>query len=780
MRSKDLALRVLSTAATLSIVTSMAASAFAGSYNLKDGSINVRVDKESSHYVKQGDNEEKKDEDGKVTITSDGERTSNTIKVDVEEGGKADITLKDANIKSSTDAAMKVTGKGDVDIELDGNNKLTSGRDKTNDNYHAGLEKNDSDSSGRLTIKDEKNDDGTEKTGKETDTAGSLTATGREYGSGIGGSGSLSKDGESTSKITIESGVITTTRENDYGNNGAGGGIGGGSSRDGKGGDGGAANPDDAEDRSGGITITGGTITADGIGGGHGIDGAGGNGYVTINGGQIKSTNGSGAGIGGGGSYAGKAKGGDGDVLITGGKVEAESTYEGAGIGGGVGSVGGKGTVTITGGNITATTKYGAASGGAGIGGGKGDSQGGDGEVTITGKDTVIEKAFGNNGAGIGGGGTYSGGIGGEGKVKISDGALVKEAAGSLGGAGIGGGGNLSNGTGGVGKVEISDGALVKKAAGAGGGAGIGGGGVLYGGTGSVGKVTIKDATVETAQGSGNNSNDAAGGAGIGNGDGTKGTSTNDGFVKIINSVIGRLVKDKNGEPTKDADGNYIIEAGTGAIGGASGKNNKANDIGGGAHGTDNNAPAVTVDEKAIVGKGGTATVAHRHTVVDWTTTTPATGTEAGEETGICTTCGETVKRVKPATGNPDKPVDSSSNSGADDVVTIDTAISVVNGSGADILHDAAQVQLMQVSDVLYIEAKVEDTAAVGGTLSDLSQLMENGVQTIVFTTIQRTSTIHLTEVVALGSGETPFALNHNGVEASLTVGGADHNELIH
>ena len=282
MKNKDLALRVLSTAATLSIVTSMAASAFAGSYNLKNGSVDVRVDKDSSHYVKQGENKEKKDEDGKVTITSDGEETSNTITVDVEEGGKADITLKDANVKSSTDAAMKIKGDGDVDIELDGDNKLTSGSNKDEDNSHAGLEKNDSDSKGKLTIKDDIKNDGKTvksddekkaewaasaegKTGGEVEDVGKLTVTGGGYGAGIGGSGGWNKDGESTSNITIKGGSITAgTKFPNTGSNGSGAGIGGGASGSGTGGNSGA------EDRSGDITIDGGSINANGIGGGYG------------------------------------------------------------------------------------------------------------------------------------------------------------------------------------------------------------------------------------------------------------------------------------------------------------------------------------------------------------------------------------------------------------------------------------------------------------------------------------------------------------------------------
>ena len=659
MKNKDLALRVLSTAATLSIVTSMAASAFAGSYNLKNGSVDVRVDKDSSHYVKQGENKEKKDEDGKVTITSDGEETSNTITVDVEEGGKADITLKDANVKSSTDAAMKIKGDGDVDIELDGDNKLTSGSNKDEDNSHAGLEKNDSDSKGKLTIKDDIKNDGKTvksddekkaewaasaegKTGGEVEDVGKLTVTGGGYGAGIGGSGGWKKDGESTSNITIKGGSITAgTKFPNTGSSGLAAGIGGG----GSGSDSGTGGNGGAEDRSGDITIDGGSINANGIGGGYGKN-KGGDGYVTINDGYVKSSpnpgssGGSGAAIGGGYSTAaggdghvtingghveasasrgaaiggGKAnssnekyKAGDGDVLITGGVVEANNSTGGAGIGGGFGGTGGNGTVTITGGNVTATVKS-KENGGAGIGGGRGVVKGGDGNVTITGEDTVIEKASGSGGAGIGGGKSNSNRKGGDGDVEISDGALVKEAVGDGGSAGIGGG---------RGNDELT---------GEGGGAG---------------RVTIKDSTVWVAKGSKDNFGAKVSGAGIGNGGG--GASTADGSVEIINSVIGKLVKDENDEPKKDAEGNYIIKEGTGAIAGSE----RADAIGNGEHGNGRNS-SVAIDEKSIVAKNGSA--AHQHTVDSWTET-PATCARDGVKTGKCTGCGDTVTSVIPATG---------------------------------------------------------------------------------------------------------------------------------
>mgnify|MGYP000538538548 CR=1 FL=1 len=94
--------------------------------------------------------------------------------------------------------AVSVTGSGNTNIELNGNNTLTSGYG------HAGLEHNKTDDSGTLTIQDEKNDDGSAK-GGASDTTGSLTAKGGGHGAGIGGSNE--KDGQ----VTITGGKITAT-----------------------------------------------------------------------------------------------------------------------------------------------------------------------------------------------------------------------------------------------------------------------------------------------------------------------------------------------------------------------------------------------------------------------------------------------------------------------------------------------------------------------------------------------------------------------------------------
>ena len=263
------------------------------------------------------------------------------------------LTLKDVKIDVSDTgdqydwdqkgkAALSVQGKGNVEIELDGNNELKSGTQR------AGLEKT---STGTLTLKDDNKE------------AGSLTATGGFNSAGIGG-GYLG-DGRD---ITITGGTVTATG----GRLGAG--IGGG--REGKGEN---------------ITITGGTVTAtggsDGAGIGGGSSGSGEN--ITIKGGTVNATGGeSGAGIGGGNDGVGK------NITITGGTVEATGYFGGAGIGGGNSGSDGE-NITITGGSVTAFGGEWAA----GIGGG---NEGKGNNITITGG--TVNTTGGDGGAGIGGG----------------------------------------------------------------------------------------------------------------------------------------------------------------------------------------------------------------------------------------------------------------------------------------------------------------------------------------------------------------------------------------
>lgn len=211
------------------------------------------------------------------------------------------FVLDNVNIDRSEDyygygkAALTVKGKGDTEIELDGDNILKGGFN------HAGLEKNDSDGTGTLTIKDDnKSADGSK---------GSLLAKGEYAGAGIGGG-----HWQDTSHITV----------------------------------------------------TGGKITA--------VSGA----YA--------------AGIGGGDCSDGT------DIIIKGDATVIASGDTGAGIGGGGdGSyVGGYGEVTITDqANVTAWSEY-----GAGIGGGR--NAGGD--IIISKDATVAAEAY-NDSVAIGSGG---------------------------------------------------------------------------------------------------------------------------------------------------------------------------------------------------------------------------------------------------------------------------------------------------------------------------------------------------------------------------------------
>ena len=343
------------------------------------------------------------------------------------------LTLKDVKIDVSDTgdqydwdqkgkAALSVQGKGNVEIELDGDNELKSGTQS------AGLEKT---STGTLTLKDDNNE------------AGSLTATGGFNSAGIGG-GYLG-DGKN---ITITGGTVTATG----GSSGAG--IGGGNGGDGKnititggtvtaaGGFGNAGIGGGREGSGKNITITGGTVNVTGgdnggAGIGGGAEGGGGN-NITIKGGTVTATGGGysgtgGAGIGGGSSGSGE------NITINGGKVTATGGSYAAGIGGGsVGFWGGESgsgkNITINGGTVNAT----GTDGGAGIGGG----ENGNGEdITINGGKVNASGAYG--GAGIGGG---VNGIGS--KVTVSGAAQVTATATGSGPdwSGVGTGATIGNG----------------------------------------------------------------------------------------------------------------------------------------------------------------------------------------------------------------------------------------------------------------------------------------------------------------------------------------------
>ena len=225
---KQLALRVLSTAALVAMVSSIATAAFAAEYNVAEGSVEIVAkdgsqsitqwaDKDKGTFVKDenGDNIDHRPDSKIVLVTKDettGETktTHNTVTITAEEkDDTANVTLQDVHIESSSKwssdpAPIEIKGNGDTNLELNGNNTVFSGNED-----HAGIEKADVNGTGTLTIKDDLNDNNEEKTGTEADTTGTLVAGGFENSAAIGGGGTY--DTACTSNITITGGKITAS-----------------------------------------------------------------------------------------------------------------------------------------------------------------------------------------------------------------------------------------------------------------------------------------------------------------------------------------------------------------------------------------------------------------------------------------------------------------------------------------------------------------------------------------------------------------------------------------
>ena len=373
---QQLALRVLSTAALMAMVSSIATAAFAAEYDVTKGSVDILAadgeqritqweDKSKGTYVTDDKGEIKDRLDDDITLTTkdkttgETKTTSNTVTIDAKEGNTAKVTLDNVNIDvyGSSKAALTVTGDGNTEIELNGDNTLISGRG------HAGLEKADDVSHGSLTIKDDLNNNGSKKEEGQPGDVGSLNVVGKGGGAGIGGrKGSYDDTCQDTSNITITGGCIkagpvdenleyyTGKYQDMWGEYNSGAGIGGASSYG------------DAKN----ITITGNAdVTA---AGGYYSAGIGGSEYgnatnITISGNAEVTASGShsaGAGIGGGEDGMGT------DILIKDdAKVTAYAGYGSAGIGGGRYR---GGSVKIS--DSADVTAFGAQ-GGAGIGSGE-------------------------------------------------------------------------------------------------------------------------------------------------------------------------------------------------------------------------------------------------------------------------------------------------------------------------------------------------------------------------------------------------------------------------
>lgn len=393
------------------------------------------------------------------------------------------------------------------------------------------------------------------------------------------------------------------------------------------------------------------------------------------------------------------------------------------------------------------------------------------GKLTITAEDTSssLNAYGGNNAAGIGGGNQRS-----TSNLEIANGKI--HAVGGVLGAGIGGGSN------GNGEVSISGGEVT--AQGGDSAAGIGGSA-----SGS-GKVTIKNGEVTAKT---NGAAAAIGGGNRGSGDVTildgrvTTTLVNNYPVTGIGGGIGSTKKS-----TVRILGGVVDAVGGGygsGIGGGRGDAQGAEvEIGGGAQVTAKGGKGGTYSSKtygagAAIGTNGdkdgkagkeldvnaigegTVTrinsqlpAEHKH---EWTlvSSTPAAVGQLGEKVYECS-CGSTRTVYKFALPAP--------------------AAVEEEQNGRIVLRVIDAPYEMHQESARYIVTADSDTATLFGCLGNLADLKAQGVDTLVFRTKSRETALDIDTMLSLGAEDTLFTLTHSGSSATLTVGGADHNELIH
>ena len=123
-----------------------------------------------------------------------------------------------------------------------------------------------------------------------------------------------------------------------------------------------------------------------------------------------------------------------------------------------------------------------------------------------------------------------------------------------------------------------------------------------------------------------------------------------------------------------------------------------------------------------------------------------------------CETCGETKRDVVPML------VPESNSSSSAVTLTVTPAVAYETS----------------IADGRYIIAVPAETAVLSGCLGNLKELKAQGVNTLVFRTQLRETALNIDTMLSMGVDDTLFTLTHSGEGASLTIGGFEHNELIH
>ena len=415
-------------------------------------------------------------------------------------------------------------------------------------------------------------------------------------------------------------------------------------------------------------------------------------------------------------------------------------------------SVTGSGDTTI---ELDGSNTLNSGSGHAGLEHNKTDTSG---ELTIQDNDKngSLKAAGGQYGAGIGGG-DYS-----SGKVTISGGEI--NATGGYLGAGIGGGEK------GSGDVTITGGEITS-ATGGKYGAGIGGGKE------GRGDVTIEGNTEVNAAG-------GTGGAGIGGGYGAKNNSNSTGNQITIRS-------NENGSPTVNA------------VGGGTKKG--IADIGGAGIGTGSKSDANTaitlegkVTIKATAGKGNVAIGTNGNEQVftglaggtsitrkdsDKNDIPPLPGDNVPTPSGGDTAGGGSTDGGSAGGGSAGGDSAGGGSTGGDSTGGDSADVSVQESVFPGLVvtgKDGQRTSYTSIRGNNILSLRVgRFTASFRISLSTLRQLRAEGIDTITFQTILCSTTLSVDELLALGGEDTPVALAHSMGTARLTVGGADHSELL-
>lgn len=424
--------------------------------------------------------------------------------------------------------------------------------------------------------------------------------------------------------------------------------------------------------------------------------------------------------------------GGKGDTTL---KLEGDNTLRGGMSCAGLekDDVLSTGKLTITSEDPSASLNAVGGQGAAGIGGGMNQST--SNLEIANGKIHAVGGA--NSGAGIGGGAN------GNGEVTISGGEVT--AQGGLYAAGIGG----SNG--GSGKVTIKNGKVTAKA--------VSYAAAIGGGSRGSGDVTILDGTVNATPV--DNRNDPV--TGIGGAP----NSTDKSTVRILGGVVD-AVGNGCGSGIGGGEGDVEVEIGGGAQVTAKGGlgDNEFNRGPGAAIGTNGDVGG-KAGKELDVNVSGECTVtridsnlpadcAHKWTLVS---STPAPVGQLGEKVYECSSCGSTRTVYKFVLPEP-APVEEQ--------------------NGRIVLTVIGAPYEMHQESTRYIVTADSDTATLFGCLGNLAELKAQGVDTLVFRTKSRETALDIDAMLSLGVEDTLFTLTHSGSSATLTVGGADHSELIH